>query len=136
MAVQEDVRLPSNQAVFELALVSELAIRQGALGPAILEQFRRARVTGRYGTAVGCFTHFCVPGECAPLPDGTRSPIDGPVIQMAGTGRGASGTGLAGSLLFHESGKIAMLECHAYGDSWPEELYEFEFVPAGDREGQ
>ena len=140
MAVREDVRLPSNQAGFELVLMNEIALRNEAIGKLILEQFRRANVTDRYGSGVGCFTHFRVPDDCALLPDKVSSPLEGPMIRVNVVERGdidtqRQGCETAGSLLFHESGRIVMLECYAYGDNWPEDLYNFEFLPAKDREG-
>ena len=141
MDARQDVRLPSNQVEFELALMNEIALRHEAIGHVILEQFRRADVTDRYGSRVGCFTHFALTDGCERLPKGIRSPLNGPVIRMNGIEKGdvdpqRRGCETAGSLLFHESGRIVMLECYSDGDSWPEDRYDFEFLPAEDREGQ
>lgn len=140
-AVPVYVRLPSNQAEFELALMQEIALRHETIAHVISEQFRRADVTDRYGSRVGCFTHFAVPDACERLPKGIRSPLDGPFIRMNCIVRGdidpqRRGRATAGSLLFHEAGRIVMLECYSEGDSWPEGHYEFEFLPAENREGQ
>lgn len=141
MDAREDVRLPSNQAEFELALMQEIALRHETIGHVISEQFRRAVVTDRFGSRVGCFTHFAVPDGCERLPQDLASPLDGPIIRMNGIVKGdrdpqSRGCGTAGSLLFHEAGRIVMLECYSEGDSWPEDHYDFEFPPAEDREGQ
>lgn len=140
MDAREDVRLPSNQAEFELALMQEIAMRHETIGHVISEQFRRADVTDRFGSRVGCFTHFAVPDGCERLPASLSGPLDGPHIRMHGIAASEHDPslpvyGTAGSLLFHEGGKIAMLECYAYGDTWPEDHYDFEFLPAEDRKG-
>lgn len=104
------------------------------VGLIIWQQFEAANVIDRYGSRVGCFTHFSVPDECVRIPAGTERVLDGPVIRMRGIN---TGLGTAGSLLFLEQGKISMLECFAYGESWPEDYYEFEFLPAkGNRQSQ
>lgn len=134
MEPPDNVPLPLNQAEFERCVVAEIASRHPSIGPLILDQFRRAEVTDRYGSKVGCFTHFAVPDDCAPLPDDVQSPVDGPDLRIRGVSTD-SGFGLAASLLFLEQGKISMLECHAYGEGWPEDRYDFEFVPSDGNRG-
>lgn len=134
--LEETVPLPSNQAEFEAALMRVFAEAYPDLGPAILQQFAVATVADRHGSRVGCFTHFDVPDECPLISGGTERVLNGPEMRIRGirgqnAGSGEQvGFGLAGSLLFQERGKISMLECFAYGESWPEDRYDFEFLPA------
>jgi hypothetical protein len=136
--LDDAVPLPSNQGDFEVALMRAFAEKFADIGSIIWRQFEAANVVDRSGSRVGCFTHFSVSDKCMRIPAGTERVLDGPVIRMRGIkvpGTQNSGFGTAGSLLFHEQGKISMLECFAYGESWPEDYYEFEFLPAeGNRQ--
>jgi hypothetical protein len=136
--LDDAVPLPSNQADFEVALMRAFAGKYSDVGSIILQQFEVANVIDRHGSRVGCFTHFSVSDKCMRIPAGAERVLDGPVIRMRGIklpNAQNTGFGTAGSLLFLEQGKISMLECFAYGESWPEDYYEFEVLPAeGNRQ--
>jgi hypothetical protein len=99
--------------------------------PVVAQQLRRAVLIRRDYTGVGFHTYCCAPDELPAFPLDTPRPLEGPQIESPELEYGA------GSLVWHEDGRLSCLEIFAYGDSFPESLAEYGLVasPAAAPQG-
>jgi hypothetical protein len=86
--------------------------------PALLEQARRARVTGRRFTGAGFFTDLLVP-EDVPILEGIHDLGERVFAQIDGLAHGA------GFVLFVRGGRIKCLEGFSFDEPWPSEVVTF-----------
>ena|SRR5437764_588885 len=88
------------------------------------EQLRSARVSSREMTGVGFFTEFTLSGDAPVLPENRSLHLGNVAATCPDVEHGM------GFVLFVREGKITMLEGYTYDEPWPDELGEFQVLPA------
>lgn len=92
--------------------------------PALKEQLENAEIRYREYTGKGYFTGLSVP-SAMPRCGFNVSPVD-PLIRSADLEYGG------GSVLFLEDGYLSLLECFAFGETFPMELDNFQLLAHGE----